>query len=250
MARSASVTVRATVAGSAAWRRPTRQGRPSGWRPSARTSPMSRSTSAHAGVLEQHRNAVGDAALGDAVQRERHARPGEADFGRFDRDGAVIHKSLRLGAVGLGGPQRVGARPREVFGIEAPERLHGDIEGALRPLRIRTRLGQERDQLQRRCREPAVLVEAGERALRPVEAEHVLQPVDLGDAARDQAACAGGVRVGEDDLGRRPQCDAGPAVQRRCLGAGADRRKRQAGRRCGNGDEAAPGRRPAGHHAH
>ena len=35
----------------------------------------------------------------------------------------------------------------------------------------------------------------------PVEAEHVLQPLDLGDAAGDEAARAGCVRIVQDDLG-------------------------------------------------
>ena len=62
-------------------------------------------------------------------------------------------------------------------------------------------------------------------ALGPVEAEHVLQPVDLGDAARDQAARAGSVGIMQDDLRRSAERNAGPAVQMRCLGAGPDRRE-------------------------
>ena len=131
-------------------------------------------------------------------------------------------------------------------GIEAPERLDGHVEGALRPLRKQTSVSQQLKEFERRRRKPPVPVEPADRALGPVQAEHVLQPVDLGDAARDQPARAGTVRVVQDDLGRRSQCDAGPAVQVRRLRAGPDRRERQAGRRCRNGDEAPPGRRGTG----
>ena len=171
----------------------------------------------HARVLQQGGHTVGDVALGDAVERDRHARPREADFRRRDLDGPVIHQRLRLREVVCGRPPRVGAGTGEVRGVEAPERLHGHVEGALRPLRIGARLRQQRHQFQRRRRKAALPVEAGDRALRPVEAEHVLKPVDLGDAARDQPPRAGSVRIVQDDLGRSPQRDARPPVQMRRL---------------------------------
>ena len=195
---------------------------------------------AHAGILQQGRDAIGNIALGDAVQRDGHARTREADLGRLDLDGAVVHQSLRPSEVGCGGPLRTGARTREVRGMEAPERLHGDVEGALRPLRIGAGLGQQRDEFERRRREATVPIEAGERALGPVEAEHVLQPVDLGDAAVDEAAGAGGVRIVQDDLGGGAQRDAGPAVQIHRLRAGARRHEREARRGRGDSDEAPP----------
>ena len=192
------------------------------------------------------RDAIGDVALGDAVEGDRHAWPGEADLGRLELDGAVVHQRLRSGVLTLAWSARIGAGPREVRGVEAPERLHCDVEGALRPLRVGARLRQQRNQLQRRRREVAVPVEARDRALGPVEAEHVLQPVDLFDAARDQAARSGGVGIVKDDLCRSAECNAGPAVQMRCLGAGPDRREGQAGGGGRDGDEAAPGRRGSG----
>ena len=134
-------------------------------------------------------------------------------------------------------------------GIEAPERLHGHVEGALRSLRVGAGLRQQRDQFERWRRKPPVSVEPADRALGPVQAEHVFQPVDLGDAARDQLTRPGTVRVVQDDLGRRSQRDAGPAVQVRRLRPGRpgpDRRKRQASGRCRNGDKAPPGRRGTG----
>ena len=242
-ARSARARVRATVSGCAAWRRPMRQGRPSGWMAEGADLADVEEDVAHAGVLQERRHAVGDVALRDAVQRDRHSGPGEADRRRPGLDGAPVHQRPRLGESALGRPARIRAALREVRRVGAPERLHGGVEGALRPFGEVTGLGQQGDEFQRGRREAAVAVEAGERARRPVEAEHVLQPVDLGDAARDQAARAGGVGAVQDDLGRSAQRDAGPAVQRRRLRARAGSREREAGRRRGDGDEAPPGRR-------
>ena len=122
---------------------------------------------AHAGVLQQRRHAVGDVALRDAVERDRHAGPREADFRRLDLHGAVVHQRPRLRDLGLGRPARSGARLREVGGVEAPERLHGGVEGALRPLGEDAGLRQQGDEVQGGRRDAAVAVEAGERAQRP-----------------------------------------------------------------------------------
>ena len=58
----------------------------------------------HAGVPEQRRHPVGDVALGDAVEGDRHAGPSEADFRPVDGDGRVADQRLRPCSRGLARP--------------------------------------------------------------------------------------------------------------------------------------------------
>ena len=75
--------------------------------------------------------------------------------------GPVVNKRVRPCEIGLGRPARIGTGTGKMRGIEAPERLHGHVEGALRPLRVGAGLRQQRDQFERRRRKPPVSVEAG-----------------------------------------------------------------------------------------
>ena len=77
------------------------------------------------------RDAIGDEALGNAVERDRHAGLREGDPIRIDPQSVIPDQgkgafdSSSVGSIG----RRVNLR--EMVGIEQPQRLNGDVESAV-----------------------------------------------------------------------------------------------------------------------
>jgi len=111
-------------------RMPSRQGRPSGWRPSVRNSPRSNHRALEAFVAQEVGDDVSNVALCQAVERDRHA-------------GARESRSM-LRRPRCGGNQRTRSRPharraamsactsecdQKMRLIEPPQRLYRDVKG-------------------------------------------------------------------------------------------------------------------------
>ena len=77
------------------------------------------------------RDAIGDEALGNAIERDRHAGLREGDPIRIDLQSVIPDQGK--GALDSGSVGSIGRRVnlREMVGIEQPQRLNGDVESAV-----------------------------------------------------------------------------------------------------------------------
>ena len=147
-----------------------------------------------AGGAQQVDDAVGDPALGDAVERQGHAGAGEGDAVAAGADGVEADAGAGLGE---GGGGRAGgvAAGGEVGGVEAPERLDGRVEGAAGRGVEAAAVVEDGDELGRRRGEGAGAVQLAEGGVGAVEAEDRLEAGDLerrSAASRRSAAARSG----------------------------------------------------------
>ena len=103
-------------------------------------------------------DAVGDIALGDAVERHRHARGREADTIGGDGHLAIVDQRPRGVDVGLGGTCLITRELREMPRVEPPQRLHGDVEGAVGERREARGLAEQAHHVGARIIENAIAV--------------------------------------------------------------------------------------------
>ena len=219
----------------------TRQGRLPGRGPSARVSPRSSRTFGEARGAQQVGHPVGDVALGDAVQRQRHAGTPEGDpLGRR------LHRAEADPA--QRGGERLGRRLGRGAGEEVPERLDARVERAAGGPPQRGADGQQLDQLGRRRVEGAIAVQADEGRVVAVQAEDPLEPGHLGEAAREHRV--GGAASGQARIMLASAPSTTPSHRRSGTAAGAlaARKQRQAAAERGGDQDAASGPGPA--HAH
>ena len=185
---------------------------------------------------------VGDVSFPDAIQRDAHPRSRQTDT-------VGVHHHSILSDARDGGGDRLGGRtfgrsvrPRKMRRIEIPKRLHRHVEGARRQVAIAAAFGKHPDQIERRIFDKSIPIETRQRAVRTIQAHHLLQPLDFGQARRDQPI--GGGRVGVVNLHRgvgaqrraRPDAKQGICCGRCACGReGKQRQSASSGR---DGDEA------------
>ena len=161
-------------------------------------------------VAQQIRDPVGDIALGDAVQRDAHARMGEPDPPGGDGHVAVVDEPPHPLDGSTIGASACRDRAREVGGVEGPERLHGGVEGAARHLAEGAGEGEQVHEIRGRVLDDAVAVQLGDRRSPAIEAEDVFESAHLRHATPEDAARVGGITVGDLDGCARTEGDAPP----------------------------------------
>ncbi len=203
------------------------------------TAPHIREKPTDAMVAQHLRDPVGDIALGDAVEGQSHSGFGQADAPGIDIDTPPIDKRERPVDRRPFGPVRRGrGRAEEMGGIDIPERLHRDVEGAFAQRGEALALRQQRQQILGRRREPALPVEARDLAVAAVEAEDPLEPLDLGGALADEPIGGGTIPIIEQNARRRAERGPVPAVKRhRRLSLIAAAQQGQAGQRSEDGHD-------------
>ena len=140
-------------------------------------------------ALQDSRRAVGRESLRDPVQRDRRSRAVQADMPGGDLHAPPVDAPAGpLDGRGIG----EAALPRR-RGIKFPERLHRDVECPARALRDLGRPAQHRHQVGMRAVKHSLAVQPAKLAVRPVEAHHVLDQVQLRKRGVDRAV---------SDLGR------------------------------------------------
>ena len=190
---------------------------------------------------QQVGDTVRDVALGDAVQRQRHAGTPEGDpLGRR------LHRAEADPA--QRGGERLGRRLGRGAGEEVPERLDARVERAAGGPPQRGADGQQLDQLGRRRVEGAIAVQADEDRVVAVQAEDPLEPGHLGETAREHRVGERGVGAGQDHAGLGPQHHPVPPAQRDGGRGARGGKQRQAAAERGGDQDAASGPGPA--HAH
>jgi hypothetical protein len=137
-------------------------------------------------VSQQIRDPIGDRALGDAVQGQRHPPAGKRDLAGLDGD-PLEPDAAQGGGDGAGRrPVRRGVGASEMLGMQAPERLDRRIERALREAMDPGHLTQYVDQLVRRRAQAAARVQDAQAGPGALQAEDVLEAVDLAEHLLDQ----------------------------------------------------------------
>ncbi len=152
-----------------------------------------------AALAQQIGDAVRDVALRHAVKCHRHAGPAVGDPACVDLDRAPVDQRPGGSERRLARSSRVRGRVGEMAGIEVPERLHGDVEGAPGGGRHPGREGQQLDQLERRGVQPSLAIQPRQRRVGQIEAEDPLEPTDLVAAGRDGLARRRAIGVSQED---------------------------------------------------
>ncbi len=157
----------------------------------------------NAGGAHQIDDAVGDPALGDAVERQRHTGAGEGDAGAAGANGVETDAGAGL-SKGRGGRAGRFAAGGEVGGVEAPERLDS---GSKAPPVWRGSGGSRREwrriwaagRRERRCGSTC------SSKVSAVEAEDRLEVIDLKSCAREQTLSSSAIGVVQDKRSERAQ---------------------------------------------
>ena len=100
-------------------------------------------------------------------------------------------------------------------GVNVPQRLHRDVEGATAQFREALTFRKQRQQIMGWARETSVAIEACDLAVAAVQAELLLQPFDFGDALGDRALGGPTVRVVNQDVGGGAKRRSPPSMQTR-----------------------------------
>ena len=166
-----------------------------------------------AGRTEQIGDAVGGVALRNAIERHSGARFCQADHCRIDLHGFIPHERACSCNCLIARPYRVGARSREMPGVQIPQRLHSGIESACRETGKAAGDRQELDQFRCRRVKATVSVEPHDFRIITVKTENALQPPHF--VQRSGNETVGRCSIGVKDLQRRigSQCYAAPMPQ-------------------------------------
>src|SRR6516165_370801 len=100
-------------------------------------------------------------------------------------------------------------------GVNAPQRLHRDVEGAAAQFREALTFRKQRQQIMGWARETSVAIEACDLAVAAIQAELSLQPFDFGDALGDRALGGAAVRIVEQNVGGGAKRRSPPSMQTR-----------------------------------
>ncbi len=201
-------------------------------------------------VLQHVGDRIRDVALGDAVQRDRHAGPCESDRGRAALDPTKVHQ--RPGNVMRAGEdvgRIVGMRPEMRF-IKLPQGLHRNVERAAGEHTQALAFLDELAQLGRRPRQSARCIQTRDFAVRPIEAEDPLEAFDLDPHFQDRALGESGVGMPQRQLRHGIEHLAMPAVEftlRRTRANARDHQRQARRRRDDAQDTAARGKFPVRH---
>jgi hypothetical protein len=185
------------------------------------------------GGLEEVDNAVGDPALGNAIQGETHAWVGEGNAIGADADGIEADASAGFGKGGRG-RALWGAAGGEVGSVETPNGLDRRVKGSVCGGMVAAAVFEYGDKFTWRCSEGPGTVQLREGAFGAVETEDRFQAGEFGGASGEQALGGSAVGVVEDEGSGSTKGAAAPSDD---LGGGVGGAQRE-GKASGGGEQA------------